>query len=198
VPGCGRGYDVLLLARLGYDAYGLDVSAKAIAEAQAYQAGNPDLLLLLPLSSAADADADPDVGTATFLQGDFWASDWLPGPTTPTDNAAVQEEEEEPTTTTTFDLIFDFTFLCALPPAARGAWARRTRELLAPGTGRLVCLEFPLGKPAGAGGPPFGLTEGIYGQLLTEGEGMRRLARWRPERSHARTAGKDMVSVWGV
>lgn len=31
VPGCGRGYDVLLLASFGYDAYGLDVSKLAVA-----------------------------------------------------------------------------------------------------------------------------------------------------------------------
>ena len=34
VPGCGRGYDVLLLAAYGYDAYGLDTSTLAIQGAQ--------------------------------------------------------------------------------------------------------------------------------------------------------------------
>lgn len=37
VPGCGRGYDVLLLAAFGYDAYGVDYSAKATKEAARYQ-----------------------------------------------------------------------------------------------------------------------------------------------------------------
>lgn len=42
-----------------------------------------------------------------------------------------------------FDLIWDYTFLCALPPARREAWAERVHELLVPG-GRLVTLIFPV------------------------------------------------------
>jgi SAM-dependent methyltransferase len=42
-----------------------------------------------------------------------------------------------------FDLIWDYTFLCALPPARREAWAQRVHDLLAPG-GRLVTLIFPV------------------------------------------------------
>jgi hypothetical protein len=42
-----------------------------------------------------------------------------------------------------FSFIFDYTFLCAIPPSARAAWGRRTAELLAP-TGRLLTLAFPL------------------------------------------------------
>ena len=30
LPGCGRGYDVLLLASFGYDVYGLEVSESAV------------------------------------------------------------------------------------------------------------------------------------------------------------------------
>jgi methyl halide transferase len=37
VPGCGRGYDVLVLSSFGYDAYGLDFSATAIKEAKEYE-----------------------------------------------------------------------------------------------------------------------------------------------------------------
>jgi len=37
----------------------------------------------------------------------------------------------------TFHFIFDYTFFCALPPALRAAWGKRTAELLAPG-GRLL------------------------------------------------------------
>ena len=32
-----------------------------------------------------------------------------------------------------FDFIFDYTFFCALPPSMRGAWGKRTAELLKPG-----------------------------------------------------------------
>jgi SAM-dependent methyltransferase len=36
VPGCGKGYDVALLASYGYDAYGLEVSPHAADKANAY------------------------------------------------------------------------------------------------------------------------------------------------------------------
>lgn len=34
VPGCGKGYDVLLLSAFGYDATGLEISSKALEEAR--------------------------------------------------------------------------------------------------------------------------------------------------------------------
>ena len=34
IPGCGRGYDVLLFASHGYDAYGMDVSQTAVDACQ--------------------------------------------------------------------------------------------------------------------------------------------------------------------
>jgi hypothetical protein len=175
------------------------VSEKAIAEAQKFAEENPDLISTLASSNGDDIKP----GKATFLTGDFWSSsDWLPQ-TSPPVNTSVPLSQRY-----AFDLIFDFTFLCALPPSARADWAKRMTELLVPGgKGKLVCLEFPLGKPESSGGPPFGLTEEIYVKLLTnaeeEGGGgggggnkMRRLERWIPERSHKGTEGKDAVSIW--
>jgi SAM-dependent methyltransferase len=196
VPGCGRGYDVLLLASLGYDAYGLDSSGTAIAAAKRHAAENP-----LPSPSSAEEGTTP--GAAEFLEGDFWSDAWLARTATGLPPSS-KEEGQDPRA---FDLIFDYTFLCALPPSARGAWAARMKSLLLPRGGRLVCLEFPLHKPAGAGGPPFGLSEEIYVGLLTgtetdgagegAGPGLTRLGRWRPRRSHEGQQGKDYVSVWG-
>lgn len=40
VPGCGRGHDVRLLARHGYDAQGFDFAAPAVAEARALAAAD--------------------------------------------------------------------------------------------------------------------------------------------------------------
>jgi SAM-dependent methyltransferase len=37
VPGCGRGYDVLILSAFGYDAYGLDVSEAAMKAAEDHE-----------------------------------------------------------------------------------------------------------------------------------------------------------------
>lgn len=65
-----------------------------------------------------------------------------------------------------FDLIYDYTFLCALPPAMRKDWARRMAELSkdAPST-RLVTLMYPLNGDPNIG-PPFRLTEEEYHELL--------------------------------
>ena len=56
-----------------------------------------------------------------------------------------------------FDFVFDYTFFCAIPPAMRAEWGRRTAELLAPG-GQLLTLAFPMASDevsqwGSAGGP---------------------------------------------
>lgn len=116
-----------------------------------------------------------------------------------------------------FDLIFDYTFLCALPPELRPPWAKRMSELLAP-AGRLVCLEWPLGKDPKEGGPPHGLTSNLYAQLfLRPGEDVKyaetgvvaadpsveksdnalvRVAHYMPERTHEAGKNMDYVSIW--
>ncbi|HZP59341.1 MAG TPA: methyltransferase domain-containing protein [Opitutaceae bacterium] len=61
-----------------------------------------------------------------------------------------------------FDLIYERTFLCALPPARWPLIARRLGELLKPG-GRLVGFFFFGDKDDG---PPFGLAAGEAGHLF--------------------------------
>ncbi|KAL8418883.1 hypothetical protein RB594_002185 [Gaeumannomyces avenae] len=134
VPGCGRGYDVLLLAAFGYDAYGVDYSAEATKEAALYQE---------KVRAENDERYRPRDGRAQghvkWLTGDFFADDWIC-------EAGADK----------FDLIFDYTFFCALPVSARPAWAGRLTQLLAPG-GRVVCLQWPTEKPWSTGGPPWGV-----------------------------------------
>lgn len=55
-----------------------------------------------------------------------------------------------------FDLVFEHTFLCALPPARRADWGRLIHRSLKSG-GALAAIVFPIGKPLADGGPPFGL-----------------------------------------
>jgi len=43
----------------------------------------------------------------------------------------------------------------------RPAWSKRMTELLAPG-GRLVCLEWPIDKPASEGGPSWALPSKVH------------------------------------
>ncbi|KAI6819559.1 hypothetical protein KC332_g2389 [Hortaea werneckii] len=171
VPGCGRGYDVLLLASYGYDAYGLDTSTLAIQGAQEL-ARSPDRDIQYPPVTSSGTAAGP--GTATFLEADFFSNDFLsqthpPAPQNQNPSASTPEQpsqssEEEPSKT--FDLIYDYTFLCALPPSLRPAWSKRMSQLLSPAGGILICLEFPLKKPPSSGGPPHGLTRELYEQLL--------------------------------
>lgn len=68
VPGCGRGYDVLLLSSLGYDAYGLEVSAKAVEEANGWA---KDHLADYPVRDQAVGP-----GKAQFILGDFFNDEW--------------------------------------------------------------------------------------------------------------------------
>jgi hypothetical protein len=93
-----------------------------------------------------------------------------------------------------FDLIWDYTFLCAIEPELREAWARRVDELLAP-NGELTTLIFPVVDKDPAEGPPYamspelvrGLLEPIFEPILLEPtdeshpglEGKTWLGRWR-------------------
>jgi len=84
VPGCGKGYDVLLLAAFGYDACGLEYSSIAIEACKKNETA---------YAGKEIYRKRVDGGSITWLIGDFWSSDWLEA----TDGDA------------TFDLIYDYT-----------------------------------------------------------------------------------------
>ena len=194
VPGCGKGYDVLLFASYGYDAYGLDISELAIERAKANASDEADILEKYPESKEYGR------GKAEFILGDFFKDDLLKL----TDGKG-------------FDVIYDYTFLCALPASMRPSWAKRMTQLLAP-DGNLVCLEFPLGKEPRTGGPPHGLNKQLYEQLLDHpgrevayndggwviedrslykaDDALEKMDRWFAERTHPVGQGKDHVSIW--
>ncbi len=65
---------------------------------------------------------------------------------------------------TGFDLIFDYTFLCAIDPSSREAWAKTMKRLLKPG-GELVTLIYPIGKQDPSG-PPYPMTTELVRGLL--------------------------------
>ncbi|KAL6909542.1 hypothetical protein ACP4OV_001823 [Aristida adscensionis] len=92
-----------------------------------------------------------------------------------------------------FDLIFDYTFFCALHPSMRSAWAKRMADLLKP-DGELITLMYLVeGQEAG---PPFNTTVLDYEEVLNPlgfqitciqdnqvavepRKGMEKLARWK-------------------
>ncbi len=100
-----------------------------------------------------------------------------------------------------FDLVWDHTFFCALPPALRDDWAHRMYDLLRPDA-ELVTLIFPVREPRwpplGSDpdvGPPYPVHPDLYRQHLASGfdeleiapvavssggrAGMEWLGRWR-------------------
>ncbi|KAH7082809.1 S-adenosyl-L-methionine-dependent methyltransferase [Paraphoma chrysanthemicola] len=203
VPGCGRGYDVALFASWGYDAYGLEVSEHAALAAREYLEGSGEAA---KSGDNATKDGKTGRGVAKVVVGDYFDDGWL-------GQAGVNGVGE-------FDVIYDNTFLCALPPDLRPRWAHRTASLLSP-SGALVCLEFPTHKPAASAGPPWSLPPTVHVELLKRpGEDIKYndtgvvVATDRPESAQAlvrvahytpkRTIGpgvvngvvRDCVSVW--
>ncbi|KAJ5579967.1 uncharacterized protein N7459_005952 [Penicillium hispanicum] len=201
VPGCGRGYDVVMLALHGFDAYGLEISETAVKEAEAYA----DAEIASPSSYhfGPDQHWSGSRGSATFLQGDFFSSQW-----------ALKSSVDH---STKFDVIYDYTFLCALHPEQRKSWAKSMARAVKPG-GLLICLEFPMYKSPRLPGPPWGL-KGVHWNLLSQGlDGVvvgdvgddgkekdaeeredgefRRILYMKPARSYEVAKGTDMLSVY--
>ena len=69
VPGCGKGYDVLLLASFGYDAFGLEVSETAVKRCHEEQKANGHKYPARHETSGA--------GAVKFMHGDFFGTDWM-------------------------------------------------------------------------------------------------------------------------
>jgi methyl halide transferase len=73
VPGCGRGYDVLLFSAFGYDAYGLEISESALVGAKKTQ----ELVEGEGLYKARDASVGK--GQVSWIAGDFFKDEALKG-----------------------------------------------------------------------------------------------------------------------
>ncbi|KAJ5175312.1 uncharacterized protein N7482_001189 [Penicillium canariense] len=201
VPGCGRGYDVVMLALHGFDAFGLEISETAIKEAEIY--ASAELAKPSDYHFGSGQHQPLTTGSVTFFQGDFFTPQW-------NFKAGIDE-------TTQFDVVYDYTFLCALHPEQRKEWASGMARVLKSG-GLLICLEFPLYKDPKLPGPPWGL-KGVHWNLLAEGgKGMitgpvgadgkeqktassdlgdfNRVLYVTPARSYDVAKGTDMVSVY--
>ncbi|PSN72497.1 S-adenosyl-L-methionine-dependent methyltransferase [Corynespora cassiicola Philippines] len=202
VPGCGKGYDLALFAAHGYDSYGIEVSENAVRAAQKYLESPGEG----PLEGEYKVkDEKIGKGETKCMSGDFFKDDWAEGA------GGIGEG---------FDVIYDNTFLCALPLSLRPAWALRMTQLLAR-DGVLICLEFPTHKPASSGGPPWSLPPLVHAELLKRpGEdiayddtgkvaasdrprsdnAMIRIAHWTPKRTYQvgiiNGEVRDGVSLW--
>lgn len=189
----------MLFSSYGFNAVGLDISPTATEEARKLQE-DINLHQQYPVKNVQEGR-----GEARFITADFFMDNFL------------SESHGSPNGDRKFDLIYDYTFLCALPPAFRPKWSARMGELLSP-AGRLICMEYPLGKDPKTGGPPHGLVPELYEQLLAkpgceveyDGDGkvieketsdesdsaLVRFEHWTPERVFQGQENQVMVSVW--
>ncbi|KAG8661504.1 hypothetical protein MANES_01G010300v8 [Manihot esculenta] len=83
----------------------------------------------------------PNANCFTFLRADFFS--WHPSEL--------------------FDLIFDYTFFCAIEPEMRSRWAMQIQNLLKP-DGELITLMFPIDDHIG--GPPYKVSVSDYEEVL--------------------------------
>ena len=82
-----------------------------------------------------------------------------------------------------FDFIYDYTFLCALDPSIRVAWAEKMAALLKP-DGELLTLIFPI-RENSTDGPPFKVSLELFTDLLVPvGFECTRLELLPPELCH--------------
>lgn len=84
VPGCGKGYDVLLLSAFGYDAYGLDTSGTALEAARGLEREADGKGVYVTREGV-------EKGSVNWIQGDFFREGFGKG------------------VDGTFDFIYDYT-----------------------------------------------------------------------------------------
>ncbi len=109
IPGCGNGYEVMTLAKLGFDVVAIDIAPTAIENLRAM--------------------LDKENLKAELVLGDFF--EWAP--------------DEK------FDVIFEQTSLCALPPELWEQYETQQYKWLKP-QGKILAAFMQTGRE---GGPPY-------------------------------------------
>ncbi|TFK56081.1 S-adenosyl-L-methionine-dependent methyltransferase [Heliocybe sulcata] len=92
-----------------------------------------------------------------------------------------------------FDLIYDYTFFVAIPPARRPEWARKMADLLKPG-GYLITLMFPMDQSKDTQGPPHYVEYEHYEEVL--GDRWEKVLDEVPKNSMPSHVGRDRLAVW--
>lgn len=95
-----------------------------------------------------------------------------------------------------FDLAWDYTFFCAIPPALRPDWANQLAACLRPGA-ELWTLMFPLvaEPPEDPRGPPYPVHLSLYAAVL-EPAGFELLGAAPVPRSHPGREGREQLARW--
>ena len=120
----------------------------------------------------------PNLNNVSFVNDDFFHFAYL--------NSNKQK----------FKTIFDYTFLCALPPSMRLDWAKAMRNLVHE-DGELITLVYPIGEYEG--GPPYAMSTKLVTELL-EKEGFKQKELYQvPETlSHPARAGREYIARWSL
>lgn len=95
-----------------------------------------------------------------------------------------------------YDLVYDYTFFCALPPTLRPDWAKRMSALVKP-RGHLIALAFPIdsSRPRDDG-PPFPVDVEAYEAVLGAAGEWKKVADIVPETSINTHVGRERVLVF--
>ncbi|WCJ21820.1 S-adenosyl-L-methionine-dependent methyltransferases superfamily protein [Euphorbia peplus] len=91
-----------------------------------------------------------------------------------------------------FDLIFDYTFFCAIEPEMRIEWALRIQDLLKP-DGELITLIFPIDDHVG--GPPYKVSVSDYEKVLCP-IGFKIVSLVDNELAVSARKGREMLGRW--
>jgi len=89
-----------------------------------------------------------------------------------------------------FDLVFEHTLFCAIPPARRDDYAQALRHWLKPG-GLYLAVNYMITEDNGE--PPFSTTTTELDERF--GETFELLRRWTP-RSYESREGKELMNEW--
>ncbi|CUA76810.1 putative thiol methyltransferase 2 [Rhizoctonia solani] len=93
-----------------------------------------------------------------------------------------------------FDLVYDYTFFCAIPPGLREPWGRRMAEIVKPG-GYLITLMFPIDPDrARHDGPPFPVDFEAYYAVLKES--WNNILNVVPTTSKETHEGRERLGIW--
>ncbi|SNX81330.1 uncharacterized protein MEPE_00035 [Melanopsichium pennsylvanicum] len=173
IPGCGRGYDAKVFAERGLTSYGVDISSNAVAAANKWL---DDQNLALNLKSKVN-----------FVEEDFFNLGTEKSATSALSKAGL------------VSLAYDYTFLCAIPPSLRSAWAETYTRLLAKDA-ILISLVFPIHGDR-SGGPPFSISPELVREMLGSqknadgSEAWKELAELKPKGAETRPE-VERVMIW--
>ncbi|KAF4616903.1 hypothetical protein D9613_008747 [Agrocybe pediades] len=98
----------------------------------------------------------------------------------------------EPSENERFDLIYDHTFFCAIPPSWRKDWGKQMAKLVKPG-GYLITIVYPL-RPHTETGPPYWIIPEHYEELLSPN--FEKVLDKVPAVSSPSHEGKEKILVW--